>query len=394
MLLDLISIIAGGIVVLLSVASVFMNPFFRARNLFGKIVKHDEETEDEQSPMTIPKSKWPRISVIITAHDNASQLEQHLPTLLSQDYPGIFEVIVVAEKGDTATEETLKRYLNNRRLYYTFIPDSSRYMSRKKLAITLGVKASRYEWVLLTDASSTPLSDTWLKTFAQNMNEGNTLVVGYSNYGKDAPSYYRFEQLRTACYVLQDAKKGIAYRTNSNNIAFRKADFIGRDGYRGNLQFIRGEYDFLVNKYAERDRTAVETDTNSWIVDERPTKKVWRQSHANFFYVRKHLKHGKWLRFLYNLDTLLLHANYIIILLALAGSILTSRWIVTGVALLALIFTFTFRWKFARNVLKRVDIRLSPWKTIIYEIKVFWQNVKYYFWYLRTNKSEFSSHKI
>lgn len=394
MLFDSISIIVCCIVVLLSFASVFMNPFYRARNLFDGIRQQDGEAEGEHIPVESNKAKWPRISVVITAHDNASQLERHLPTLLSQDYPGIFEVIVVAEKGDSATEDTLKRYLNNRLLYYTFIPDSSRYMSRKKLAVTLGVKASRYEWVMLTDASSTPLSDTWLKTFARDMNDGNTLVMGYSNYGSDTPPYYRFEQLRTACYVLQDAKKGIAYRNNSKNIAFRKADFIGRDGYRGNLQHIRGEYDFIVNKYAERDRTAVETDNNSWIIDERPTKKVWCQSHANLIYMRKHLKHGKWLRFLHNTDTLLLHANYILALSALAWSVITSRWIMAGVALLALLFTIITRWKIAGNVLKRADIPLSPWKTILYEVMAFWQNAKYHYWYLKADKSEFSSHKI
>ena len=395
MLFDTTSIIICGILAFLVIVSVFMNPFFRARNLFGKMKAENEEgMEEEQMEAERPKQKWPRISVVITAHDNAWQLEHHLPTLLSQDYPGIFEVIVVAEKGDSATEDILKRYLNNRRLYYTFIPDSSRYMSRKKLAITLGVKASRFEWVLLTDASSTPMSDTWLKTFAQHMNEENKLIVGYSNYDKDAPSYYRFEQLRTACYLLQDAKKGTAYRTNTKNIAFRKADFIRNDGYRGNLEFTRGEYDFLVTKYAERDRTAVETDSNSWIVDEKPSKKVWRQSHANFFYIRHHLKNGGWVRLAYALDTFFLHANYIAILLALAWSILTSRLIVTGVASLALILTIIIRWRFAKNVLQRVGIRLSPWKTILYEVNVFWQNIKYYFWYLRTNKTEFSSHKI
>ncbi|MBP5712258.1 MAG: hypothetical protein J6W77_04550 [Prevotella sp.] len=113
----------------------------------------DEESNDgdqptEESPQPAPSpafKKWPRISILITAHDNAMELDNHLPTLLSQDYPGIFEVIVVAEKGDGSTEDVLKRYLNNRLLYYTFIPDSSRYMSRKKLMITLGVKAARYE---------------------------------------------------------------------------------------------------------------------------------------------------------------------------------------------------------------------------------------------------------
>ncbi len=401
MLIDLTSIVASGILIVLAVISWFANPFFRARNLFSPHQSLDDETLDAENPQAEvqpskepPFKKWPRISILITAHDNALELDNHLPTLLSQDYPGIFEVIVVAEKGDGSTEDVLKRYLNNRKLYYTFIPDSSRYMSRKKLMITLGVKAARYEWILLTEASSTPLSDTWLKTFAKNMTDDTNLVLGYSNYAKEAPAYYRFEQLRNACYCLNKAKGGIAYRTNSNNVAFKKEEFINKGGYRGNLQFLRGEYDFLVNKYAKREQTAVETDINSWVVNAKPSKKAWRQLHANYLCVRQQLRRNKRFRLIYNFDHCLFHLNYLAILLALVFSILTSRWILTGVAAIMLILTIVIRSRMAKKVLKRSKTEIPIWKVVPYEISILWKTIKYFFWYLRTDKTEFSSHKI
>lgn len=401
MLIDLTSIVASGILIVLAVISWFANPFFRARNLFSPHQSLDDETHDAENPQAEvqpskepPFKKWPRISILITAHDNALELDNHLPTLLSQDYPGIFEVIVVAEKGDGSTEDVLKRYLNNRKLYYTFIPDSSRYMSRKKLMITLGVKAARYEWILLTEASSTPLSDTWLKTFAKNMTDDTNLVLGYSNYAKEVPAYYRFEQLRNACYCLNKAKGGIAYRTNSNNVAFKKEEFINKGGYRGNLQFLRGEYDFLVNKYAKREQTAVETDINSWVVDAKPSKKAWRQLHANYLCVRQQLRRNKRFRLIYNFDHCLFHLNYLAILSALVFSILTSRWILTGVAAIMLILTIVIRSRMAKKVLKRSKTEIPIWKVVPYEISILWKTIKYFFWYLRTDKTEFSSHKI
>lgn len=401
MLIDLTSIVASGILIVLAVISWFANPFFRARNLFSPHQSLDDETLDAENPQAEvqpskepPFKKWPRISILITAHDNALELDNYLPTLLSQDYPGIFEVIVVAEKGDGSTEDVLKRYLNNRKLYYTFIPDSSRYMSRKKLMITLGVKAARYEWILLTEASSTPLSDTWLKTFAKNMTDDTNLVLGYSNYAKEAPAYYRFEQLRNACYCLNKAKGGIAYRTNSNNVAFKKEEFINKGGYRGNLQFLRGEYDFLVNKYAKREQTAVETDINSWVVDAMPSKKAWRQLHANYLCVRQQLRRNKRFRLIYNFDHCLFHLNYLAILSALVFSILTSRWILTGVAAIMLILTIVIRSRMAKKVLKRSKTEIPIWKVVPYEISILWKTIKYFFWYLRTDKTEFSSHKI
>ena len=390
MLIDLTSIVASGILIVIAVISWFANPFFRARNLFSSHQSLDDETLDAENPQAEvqpskepPFKKWPRISILITAHDNALELDNHLPTLLSQDYPGIFEVIVVAEKGDGSTEDVLKRYLNNRKLYYTFIPDSSRYMSRKKLMITLGVKAARYEWILLTEASSTPLSDTWLKTFAKNMTDDTNLVLGYSNYTKEAPAYYRFEQLRNACYCLNKAKGGIAYRTNSNNVAFKKEEFINKGGYRGNLQFLRGEYDFLVNKYAKREQAAVETDINSWVVDAKPSKKAWRQLHANYLCVRQQLRRNKRFRLIYNFDHCLFHLNYLAILSALVFSILTSRWILTGVAAIMLILTIVIRSRMAKKVLKRSKTEIPIWKVVPYEISILWKTIKYFFWYCK-----------
>ncbi|MBQ2216103.1 MAG: glycosyl transferase family 2, partial [Prevotella sp.] len=208
------------------------------------------------------------------------------------------------------------------------------------------------------------------------------------------PAYYRFEQLRNACYCLNKAKGGIAYRTNSNNVAFKKEEFINKGGYRGNLQFLRGEYDFLVNKYAKREQAAVETDINSWVVDAKPSKKAWRQLHANYLCVRQQLRRNKRFRLIYNFDHCLFHLNYLAILSALVFSILTSRWILTGVAAIMLILTIVIRSRMAKKVLKRSKTEIPIWKVVPYEISILWKTIKYFFWYLRTDKTEFSSHKI
>ena len=59
-----------------------------------------------------------------------------------------YEVVVVAVKGDSATEDVLKRYASNPHLYTTFVPGRSLFMSRAKLAFTIGVKAAHNEWIV------------------------------------------------------------------------------------------------------------------------------------------------------------------------------------------------------------------------------------------------------
>lgn len=40
----------------------------------------------------------------------------------------------------------------------------------------------------------------------------------------------------------------------------RKSAFMAQEGFRGSLNLIRGEYDYLVNKFATSDGTVLVTD--------------------------------------------------------------------------------------------------------------------------------------
>ena len=182
---DILLIIAV-VMMVSAIITPLVNGFFRIPKSVRNAI-NDESQAKELQP----------VSIIITPHENAKELEANLPTFLSQDYPVEYEVIVVAWKGDSETEDILKRYKDHPRLYSTFIPETSRYMSRKKLAITLGVKAAKNEWLLITDIECTPLSDQWLKTMARNCSDGIDMVYGYTNYDEDMAA-----SLKTSSIVM------------------------------------------------------------------------------------------------------------------------------------------------------------------------------------------------
>ena len=239
--IDNITIIAASLLVILAVVTPFVNVFFRKPDIAGTAATDVVEADTATS--------LPPVSIVMMAHGNPEELERNLPLYLSLDYSPGFEVIVVAWKGDLDTEDVLKRYADNPHLYTTFIPASSRYMSRKKLAVTLGVKAAKNEWIILTEPECAPRSEKWLQIMARNCSETVDMVVGYTAYAETTPSYRCFERLNTELYLMRETLRGHAYRTESNNLMFRKSMFLGGDGYRGNLKYLRGEYDFMVNKY-------------------------------------------------------------------------------------------------------------------------------------------------
>ena len=170
--------------VALAILGSLINPFLRSLR-FPKLASSEDteassETEspaEDISSQNEVSEKRPPITVLITAHDNLPELERNLPMFLKQQYPADYQVIVVCQSTDGETLDFLKRTAaENPHLYYTYIPESSRYMSRKKLQITLGVKAAKNEWILMTEPNCKPENDKWLMTMARNCQEPNHLV--------------------------------------------------------------------------------------------------------------------------------------------------------------------------------------------------------------------------
>lgn len=353
----------------------------------------EESSNEDENESSLQHADIP-ISIVIAPHDNDKELEENLPVLLSQEYKGEYRVIVIAEKGDALTENVLKRLKGNEHLYVSFIPQSSRYMSRRKLAITLGVKAAKTEWVILTDATCRPDSNHWLSSMASHISDNTSMVIGYSNYADDSRQYQRFERVQMAYYLFREDLKGNPYRTQGRNIAFRKSKFIEQEGFRGSLQDIRGEYDFLVNKYAVQGECAIAVEPDAWLTEQKPTKKEWLNRHLYYISTRRLLSRGGWHKALVRFDTFTLHANYLLIIASMVFAGLTERWILLGSSVLALLITIIMRTIFANKALKFFDAKISVWRIIFYEIGVYLHRVSYVMHYKCADKNDFTSHKL
>lgn len=259
----------------------------------------------------------PPVSVIITTHNQAYQLEQNLPVILEQDYPN-FEVIVVNDCSEDNTDDVLKemsfRYKN---FYHTFTLPSARYISRKKLAITLGLKASHNEWIILTEADCTPQSDQWLRLMARNFSDSTRIVLGYANYAKESGFFNRritFDRLIENCHFLSRViYNDKAYRGDGCNLAFRKSVFMEQDGFAKNLQLARGEDSLLVNEMARPSQTRVECDPKAVMKQDPPfRRKTWTTDKVFFKETCKNFNStGKWALRFFRLHTFINYLAYL-----------------------------------------------------------------------------------
>lgn len=379
MIISTTTIIAGAVVVLLAVLGSLINPFLRSL-LFQKT-----ETAENQPP----------VSILITAHDNLAELERNLPMFLRQQYTADYQVIVVCQSTDGETQDFLKRTAaENPHLYYTYIPESSRYMSRKKLQITLGVKAAKHEWIILTEPNCRPSNDKWLQTMVRQCQDPNHLVLGYVALDEETKSVRRFDSIRKAYYVLRRAQQTYGYRSHMPNVAFRKSDFMKEQGYQGNLEYVRGEYDFLVNKYAHCGDTATELDCDAWLIREAPSNKGWHNAHLYLQASRKSLERAGSMRTLMFFDHLMPHLSLIATLAVAAYSILMKNWILTGCAGFSFLLLFIVRMLIANKAIKHFDDGIAMFKLPFFEYGIIWRNLATKLRYWRADKNDFTSHKL
>lgn len=163
----------------------------------------------------------------MTVYDNARELESNLPTFLTQEVETGYEVIVVDESSTDDTDDVLKRFKQSHPyLYTTFLPKPDHNVVRRRLALTIGVKAAKNEWIILSDIQAVPNTEDWLKEVSDAIGGSTRAMVGY--FRKKGLLLETFDDIGQTRQVISKAERKKAY------------------GHRGKrLKYLRGKYDFI-----------------------------------------------------------------------------------------------------------------------------------------------------
>ncbi len=384
-MISTVTIITGSILLLLAIISILANPLFRV-----PVKKKDDlfDAEPERGVGGTP------LSVIVMVNGNEEALERNLPILLRQEYEPGFQVIIVGERLVADADDLLAKFGNDPRLSYTFIPDTSRYISREKLGITLGIKAAANEWCVLVDSSSRPNSNHWLQEIGTRCTDDRNIVIGYNNYGEGSKTRMRFYRLMHFAYLWRECNKGTAFCSNGANIAFRKSEFINKDGYRGNLDIIRGEYDFIVNKFARKGSVAVVASHDGSMTEEAPSTKQWHRQNIFHIHSCKHMQRRKCHRVWQCVDTLFLHLSWIASICVAVYAGITKDYILIASAALSLIIFILGRTLISMRVVKAFDADVPAWRILPLELNSIWHYMADRLRYLAADSYDFTCHKL
>jgi cellulose synthase/poly-beta-1,6-N-acetylglucosamine synthase-like glycosyltransferase len=217
------------------------------------------------------------ISVIVCAHDEEENLRALIPILLAQDHSN-FEIIVVNDRSNDGTYDyLLKATSEHTKLRMVTVRDVPRHMTGKKFALTMGIKAARHDWVLLTDADCRP-GPHWITGMNQFLVDGKSLLIGYSPYEKYPGllnSFIRFESLLTAIQYFGFAINGRPYMGVGRNLAYRRKLFLESKGFNDHLDLLGGDDDLFVNRHATSSNVAVAMGPGVLVYS--VPKKTWRE---------------------------------------------------------------------------------------------------------------------
>ena len=210
------------------------------------------------------------VSIIICAKNEAENLRNFLPSILEQEYPE-FEVVVVNDASEDDSDMVLAQLkAQYPQLYYTTIPKDRKFSHGKKLALTLGVKAARFEYLLMTDADCQPAGKQWLSSMAQGFaGSGKEIVLGFGAYQKRkgfVNKLIRYDAFFTAIQYFGFALSGKPYMGVGRNLAYTKNLFTENNGLKRHAHILSGDDDLFIQQVASKKNCSVVTSHNSHTV--------------------------------------------------------------------------------------------------------------------------------
>ncbi len=318
-------------------------------------------------------TKQEPISVIIAARNEEENLKILLPILLAQNYSS-FEIIVIDDRSYDNTRVIIfdAQKLDSRIKLVRIDekPDKPNEADAKKFALTMGIKAAKYDRLLFTDADCLPNTENWIANMAAAFTEDKEFVLGVSSYQKQKGflnSFIRFETLMTVAQYIGWALIGSPYMGVGRNLAYRKSVFMDKNGFYHHLRVTGGDDDLIVNRLANNKNTTIcikpESQTNS------PAKQTWAEWYKQ---KKRHLSVGKYYKFSDKIKTSMFTLSILLFWIAIIaqfiiGFLMNVAWFYY--VAIALIF---IRWLFLtlvlHNVAKKLDFKTSAWAYPFWEL--------------------------
>ncbi len=250
---------------------------------------------------------WPSVSVIVPARNEADVLPWTLGSLMKQDFPGKWEVIVVDDRSDDDSPRVLReltaRYSNLRVVRV----DENFGASPKKQALAKGIAASSAELIVTTDADCQYHPD-WLQSMVSHMTDDIGVVAGLTIFDlPDFESVPFWQKVQWLDFFVQNFLAagslgwGHAASCNGSNLCFRRRVYDEISGYGKSAEVVSGDDVLFAQRVAANTKWKMAFATTSdSIVRSLPVGTIGELMHQRLRWASKGLTYrGSMLGFLF-----------------------------------------------------------------------------------------------
>lgn len=310
----------------------------------------------------------PGISIIIAAKNEAENLQRYLPKILNQNYDN-YEVIVVNDGSWDKTQDILDVFddkYEHLKLCRTFGEDHKSFFSGKKLALTIGIKAAKFEHLLFTDADCEPSSDMWVTESAEKiaLNDVTLLLGVYRKTKGLLNACIRFETLKIAFTYAGFAKKKRAYMGVGRNLAYHKSSFFDVNGFSKHLYVPSGDDDLFIQECVKAKKTVgvLFSETAKTISDPKTSWKKW------FYQKRRHVSTAPFYSKVTVIRLFLLESIQVVFYTLCPILILTldmPYWFTYSIYGLTLIFVLIRWYSLLKKIGEKMMIFLIPFYSVL-----------------------------
>ncbi len=173
-----------------------------------------------RAPLEAP-AQWPRISVIVAAHDEANIIARKIRNFLDSSYPGESELLIVSD-GSTDATASIVDALAGERVRLLVQPRQG-----KGAALNVAVPQARGEILVFTDATSMFAPQTLTELVRPFADQRVGLVNGRIRYrqAEIANLYHRYEQM----LKLLEVRGGLIATAHGAIYALRRELWRPRD---------------------------------------------------------------------------------------------------------------------------------------------------------------------
>lgn len=234
------------------------------------------------------------VSVIVFAKNSATNLQKNLPNYLAQDYPE-FEIVLINNASVDTTEDVIETFsAKHKNIKVVSVENNEAFWNNKKYALTLGIKAAKYNHLLFTNINSNPVSEHWITEMSKKFTLKRTIVLGYEKYKKENSFnnlFIRFHRLLKAIQCFAFAKQGSPFMAFGNNLAYKKTEFFKVNGFIKHIKIKFAEDDLFIKDAATKENISYAISKNSFIETDAPESfNDWFQEQRILSSIEEHFK--------------------------------------------------------------------------------------------------------